>query len=118
MDCARIPGFVVGDTVRLQRCIDHAASPPGQADDNLIVGSWNIRDFGAFHSDWTENPCSPKRNFRGLVLIAQIIQCFDVIASQEVKRDVGVDPEPPPMHRSRSTLWRPTADARREPIVE
>jgi len=87
MDYAQIPGFVVEDIVRLRRCIDHAAFPPRRTDDNLIVGSWNIRDFGAFHRAWTENSGSPKRNLRGLVLIAEIIQCFDVIALQEVKRN-------------------------------
>jgi endonuclease/exonuclease/phosphatase family metal-dependent hydrolase len=87
MDYAQIPSFVVEDIVRLRRCIDHVAFPPRRTDDNLIVGSWNIRDFGAFHRAWTENSGSPKRNLRGLVLIAEIIQCFDVIALQEVKRN-------------------------------
>jgi endonuclease/exonuclease/phosphatase family metal-dependent hydrolase len=89
MDYAQIPGFVIEDIVRLRRCIDHAEFPPRRTDDNLIVGSWNIRNFGAFHHAWTENSGSPKRNLRGLVLIAEIIQCFDVIALQEVKRNTA-----------------------------
>ena len=42
---------------------------------------------GFMCSPTTTGPGSPKRNLRGLVLIAEIIRRFDVIALQEVKRD-------------------------------
>jgi exonuclease III len=87
MDYAQAPAFVIEDIVRLRRCLDSSQIPPRRTDDNLVVGSWNIRNFGSLHPKWTENPGSPKRNLRGLVLIAEIIRRFDVIALQEVKRD-------------------------------
>lgn len=87
MNYAQAPAFVIEDIVRLRRCLDSSQIPPRRTDDNLVMGSWNIRNFGSFHPEWTENPGSPKRNLRGLVVIAEIIQRFDVIALQEVKRD-------------------------------
>lgn len=52
-----------------------------------MIGTWNIRAFGALHRVWTENSGSPKRNLRGLAVIAEVISRFDVVAIQEVKRD-------------------------------
>ncbi|UYG08324.1 endonuclease/exonuclease/phosphatase family protein [Halomonas sp. M4R1S46] len=78
--------FVVEDIVRLRRRLARAGIPPRCTDDNFIVGTWNIRDFGDLFDDWTENPDSPKRNLRGLAIIAEIVRHFDVVALQEVKR--------------------------------
>jgi endonuclease/exonuclease/phosphatase family metal-dependent hydrolase len=75
------------DIVRLRRRIALAGLPPRRTDANVIVGTWNIQKFGGFHPDWLENPRSPKRNLRGLALIAEVIRCFDVIALQEVQRE-------------------------------
>lgn len=86
MDYAHYPDFVVEDIVRLRRRLDAAGIPARRTDENLIVGTWNIREFGNFHPAWTENPGSPKRNLRGLAAIAEIVRRFDVIALQEVKR--------------------------------
>ncbi len=80
------PAFVVEDIVRLRRRLARAGIPPRCTDDNFIVGTWNIRDFGDLFDDWTENPDSPKRNLRGLAIIAEIVRHFDVVALQEVKR--------------------------------
>lgn len=89
MDYADYPRFVVEDIVRLRRRIERSGIPPRRVDANLIVGTWNIRAFSGFHDQWTENPGSPKRNLRGLAIIAEIIKCFDVIALQEVMRDTS-----------------------------
>jgi endonuclease/exonuclease/phosphatase family metal-dependent hydrolase len=87
MNYADYPAFVVEDIVRLRRRLDANNVPPRRTDYNFIVGTWNIRGFGGLHREWTENPGSPKRNLRGLAVIAEIIRRFDVVAIQEVKRE-------------------------------
>lgn len=78
----------IGDIVRLRRRL--AGLPPKQVDENLLVCSWNIRAFGRLFDAWTENDDSPKRNLRGLAIIAEVVRRFDVIAVQEVKRETVV----------------------------
>ncbi len=81
------PKVVCEDIVRLRRLLDRNLVPPRRTDDNIVVGTWNIRHFGSLHQEWTENDGSPKRNLRSLAYIAEIIRRFDVIAIQEIKRD-------------------------------
>jgi endonuclease/exonuclease/phosphatase family metal-dependent hydrolase len=83
------PRPVVEDIARLRRRLDAGNIPPRRTDHNLLIGTWNIRGFGAVHPSWDENPGSPKRNLRALALIAEIVRRFDVIAIQEVKRDTS-----------------------------
>ena len=77
------------DVVRLRRRIARSGIPGKVIDSNLIVGTWNIRMFSNIFHQWTENPNTPKRNLRAMAYIAEIVRCFDVIAIQEVKRDVS-----------------------------
>lgn len=81
------PRVVCEDIVRLRRRIDASGLPARTTDDNLIIGTWNVRHFGKLHTSWDENPGSPKRNLRSLAYIAEIVRRFDVIAIQEIKRD-------------------------------
>ena len=83
------PKFVCEDIVRLRRALDRANLPPRRTDDNLLIGTWNIRNFGGIHPEWTENSGSPKRNLRSLAYIAEIVRRFDVLAIQEVKRETA-----------------------------
>jgi len=83
------PPLVVEDIVRLRRRIEASGLPPKTLDHNLLIGSWNIRNFGTLYPEWGENPGSPKRNLRALAYIAEIVKRFDVIAIQEVKSDTG-----------------------------
>jgi endonuclease/exonuclease/phosphatase family metal-dependent hydrolase len=80
---------VVADIVRLRRRLDGANIPPRRTDHNLLIGTWNIRGFGAVHRSFAENAGSPKRNYRALAAIAEIVRRFDVVAIQEVKRDTS-----------------------------
>ncbi len=80
---------VAEDLIRLKRRIASSRIPAKVIDQNLIIGTWNIRGFGEVYKSWDENPGSPKRNLRALVYIAEIIRRFDVIAIQEVKRDTS-----------------------------
>ncbi len=89
------PKSVVEDIVRLRRRLENPADPNDartvfparRTDHNLIIGTWNIRRFGGLYPKWSENRRSPKRNLRGLAIIAEIVRRFDVIAIQEVLRD-------------------------------
>lgn len=82
---------IVEDVVRLRRRIRSSGVPAKVSDHNLLIATWNIRQFGDGFTEWQENPGSPKRNLRAMVYLAEIIKCFDVIAIQEVKRNtVGV----------------------------
>ena len=87
MDYTHYPRVVVEDIARLRRRLDAAGIPLRRTDNNLIVGTWNLRAFGRLYPNWGENPGSPKRNLRGLAIIGEIVSRFDVVAIQEVKRE-------------------------------
>lgn len=89
MNYSDYPKVVVEDIVRLQRRIVSSKLPEKVVDKNLLIGSWNIRNFGRIHKEWSENQDSPKRNLRAMVYIAEIVRRFDVIAIQEAKADTS-----------------------------
>ena len=89
MDYAQYPRPVLEDVVRLRRQMDRLNLPRKLVDRNVLVGTWNIRAFGAVHPRWEENPASPKRNLRAMAIIVEIIRRFDVVAIQEVKEDLS-----------------------------
>lgn len=80
---------IVEDVIRLRRRILRSGIPDKALDENLILGTWNLRGFSKIHPKWEENTGSPKRNLRAMVYISEIIRLFDVIAIQEVKRDTS-----------------------------
>ncbi|MBW7996877.1 MAG: endonuclease [Candidatus Glassbacteria bacterium] len=56
---------------------------------NLLIATWNICAFGNLTKNWTdEADNSPKRNFRWLYFITEIVRRFDVVAVQEVKNNL------------------------------
>jgi exonuclease III len=83
------PVRVVEDIIRLRRRITESGVPPKIVDHNLLIGTWNIRNFSRVHPQWSENSGSPKRNLRSLSYIAEIIRLFDVVAIQELKLDMS-----------------------------
>lgn len=89
MDYTYYPHIVVEDIARLRRRIAHSGLPAKVTDQNLIIGTWNIRAFGAIFPGWVENTASPKRNLRGMAAIAEIARHYDILAIQEVKRDIS-----------------------------
>lgn len=86
LDC---PITALEDTVRLHRRIDDSKLPQKIVDQNLLIGSWNIRSFGSVLESWRDRPDKMRRNLRSLVYISEIIKRFDVIAIQEVKQDTS-----------------------------
>ena len=56
---------------------------------NLLIATWNIKDFGSLTERWEAGSNdSPKRDYRALWAIAEIISRFDIIAIQEVTGDL------------------------------
>lgn len=62
----------------MRALIEEARIPPTKVDENLILGTWNIRLFGA-----------KPRSTDAKRLIAEIISQFDVIALTEVRDDLS-----------------------------
>ncbi len=57
--------------------IDEANMPPSMLDENLIIGTWNIREFG-----------KAARKKDAIHLIAEIIGQYDVLALTELRDDL------------------------------
>jgi endonuclease/exonuclease/phosphatase family metal-dependent hydrolase len=61
---------------------------PPRADDNLLIATWNLRAFADVAATWAATAAtSPKRDWRAVACVAAIVQAFDVVAVQEVRRD-------------------------------
>ncbi len=88
-DYSTYPKKVVREIAVLRGSMDASGIPGKIIDYNLLIATWNIRAFGKFYTEWEENTGSPKRNLRGLAYIVEIIKRFDIVAIQEVKRDIA-----------------------------
>jgi hypothetical protein len=74
---------------RAPRSLDQSGIPPKSLDRNVLIGTWNIRGFGRVLDKWESAATdSPKRNLRDVLCLAEVISRFDVVALQEVKRDL------------------------------
>jgi hypothetical protein len=89
MDYSSYPKTVVEDIARIRRKITASGLPEKITDQNLIIGTWNIKAFGAVCSDFEEKPKAPKRTWRALASIAEVVSRMDIIAIQEVKTDTS-----------------------------
>jgi hypothetical protein len=82
------PASVRSEVAKLAEAINEVV-PRKNAGRNLLIGTWNLRAFGGLTKRWDSRPeDSPKRNFRDVRLIAEIISRFDVVAVQEVRGDL------------------------------
>jgi len=58
-------------------------------DRNLLIGTWNIRQFGRVTKRWLRGDRdNPKRNLQDICCLAEVIARFDVTALVEVKRNL------------------------------
>lgn len=63
--------------------------PAKRLDDNLLVATWNIREFGGLTEKWiADETDSPKRDLYALRCITEIVCRFDVVAIQEVQGNI------------------------------
>jgi endonuclease/exonuclease/phosphatase family metal-dependent hydrolase len=81
---AEPPSPVQAELDQLEAALD--SELPGKVlDHNLLIATWNIRAFGSVTKQWTASGSdSPKRDYRGLRAIIEIVSRFDVIAIQEI----------------------------------
>jgi hypothetical protein len=83
------PQAVRGELAALGVALDAAAIPRKTVDGNVLIATWNIRHLAAVTEKWeTTQADSPKRNLRDLLCLAAIVSRFDVVAIQEVRRDL------------------------------
>lgn len=67
-----------------------AQLPKKQLDYNLLVATWNIREFGSITRKWESGETDDKeRDVFSIKAIAEIVSRFDVVAIQEVARDIS-----------------------------
>jgi endonuclease/exonuclease/phosphatase family metal-dependent hydrolase len=63
--------------------------PAKALDQNLLIGTWNVRAFGGLTEKWeTGEGDTPKRNLADVRAIADIVGRFDVVAVQEAREDL------------------------------
>jgi hypothetical protein len=61
--------------------------PAKQPNQNLVVGTWNVRDFDKVTEKWRSVPGdSPIRDVSNVACIAEVVRRFDVAAIQEVRQ--------------------------------
>lgn len=82
------PQGVTAELDRLQAALDEEL-PAKALDRNLLVATWNLREFGGLTEKWrAESSDSPKRDLHSLLAITEIVSRFDVIALQEVQGSI------------------------------
>jgi endonuclease/exonuclease/phosphatase family metal-dependent hydrolase len=82
------PAEIAADLVELRNELDRTI-PAKALDKNLLIATWNIRNFGSLTEKWISGPKdSPRRDYHAVRCIAEIISRFDVIALQEVRSNL------------------------------
>lgn len=85
-DAADAPKAVKSEMLDLRGKLDSIVPPKRDGVRNLLVATWNLKAFSSLTDRWTaEAHHSPKRDWRALWAITEIVSRFDVIALQEVK---------------------------------
>jgi hypothetical protein len=85
---AGMPSEVAADVERMSDAA--TATISARTDRNLLVATWNLRAFADLTDRWDAGPKdSPKRDWHAVACIAAVMGCFDVVAVQEVRRDLS-----------------------------
>lgn len=84
-----MPPSIMAEIEGLCSTLD-ARIPAKSLDKNLLIATWNIRNFGAFNQSWNGlRGETPRRDRHSIHVIAEIIRRFDIIALQEIKSDTS-----------------------------
>lgn len=84
-----VPNPVASEMESLRTALDGTISPKRATSRNLLIGTWNIKAFSSLTDAWTASDDDhPKRDWRALWAITEIVSRFDVIAIQEIKGDL------------------------------
>jgi endonuclease/exonuclease/phosphatase family metal-dependent hydrolase len=63
--------------------------PAKELDKNVMIATWNIRAFGDLTEKWEASEAdTPKRDLHSCLVIARILQRFDIVAIQELKGNI------------------------------
>lgn len=82
------PAALREQLVRLAKALD-GETPAKALDRNLLIATWNLREFGAVTKKWlSEKNDRPKRDLFSIRCIAEIVRHFDVVAIQEVQTNI------------------------------
>ena len=83
------PAVVKTEMAALRAALDAAIPPKRNAAPNLLIGTWNLKAFASLADVWTAGARdTPKRDYRALWAITEILSRFDVVALQEAKGDL------------------------------
>lgn len=89
LNSAGTPQIVRDEMAALTQRLDDTIPPKRLVQRNLLIATWNIKDLGSLTEKWVSGANdSPKRDWRALWAITEIISRFDVIAVQEVTGDL------------------------------
>jgi len=86
-----VPQAVLDDIAGLTAYLDDRVPPKRAVDRNLLIATWNVCHFNSLTRQWivpAKSSLSPKRDYRCLWAMTEIIARFDVIALQEVGGDL------------------------------
>jgi endonuclease/exonuclease/phosphatase family metal-dependent hydrolase len=87
-----LPADLAAELQQLSDALDADAKfrvPPKEVDRNLLVATWNLREFGRVTKKWrSSDDDSPKRDLFSIRAIAEVVSRFDVVALQEVQLDI------------------------------
>ncbi|WP_439500017.1 endonuclease/exonuclease/phosphatase family protein [Bosea sp. (in: a-proteobacteria)] len=79
------PAAARDEIVALRAHLDSIVPPKRETSRNTLIATWNIRKFGDLSEIWLAGPkASPKRDWRALWAITEIVSRFDIVAIQEV----------------------------------
>ncbi|KRQ28147.1 hypothetical protein BKG80_06665 [Mycobacteroides chelonae] len=83
---AAVPPDAVTQRAALRSAVADTIAPQTQT--NLLIGTWNLRAFSGLSPTWQAGAGdSPKRDWRAVTFIAEVIRRCDVVALQEIRRD-------------------------------
>lgn len=86
------PAKLAAQLARLAHALDSdakSAVPAKELDRNLLIGTWNLREFGRVTHKWqSADGDTPKRDLLSIRVIAEVVSRFDVIAIQEVQVNI------------------------------
>jgi endonuclease/exonuclease/phosphatase family metal-dependent hydrolase len=84
-DDVSAPSVVKEEMVQLSASLDSVVPRKRDFGRNLLIATWNLKNFGSLTEKWVaEAADSPKRDYRGLWAVAEIVSRFDIVALQEV----------------------------------
>jgi endonuclease/exonuclease/phosphatase family metal-dependent hydrolase len=83
------PPSPLEDQLRELRVALAGKVPRKRPDQNLLIGTWNVRAFGDMNDKWLSTAGdSPQRAAFDVACIAEIVSCFDIVAIQEVRANL------------------------------